>query len=122
VFIGLVSILAAGATAAADQATAPAPAAPPPVQDYQLIWPNQGVMERFRPDYKNEMRAYISCVATPDQKLGDCKVTKTTPKSDKIGAAGLRVAANIRLKRPDGWTPGPQPEPIDVIIHWSVHN
>jgi hypothetical protein len=118
VLISLLSIMAAAGVAAAD----PAPAAPPPPpQDYQIVWPSEGVMQRFRPDFAFEMRAYITCMATPQQTVTDCKVTKTVPNVPKIGVAALRVAALVRLKRPDGWTPGAQPEAIDVVIHWPPH-
>jgi hypothetical protein len=120
VIIGLLSLFAL-----ADGAPVVQPPDPPP-PDYQIVWPGNGVLERFRPDSTNEMRAFVTCTATPEQTLGDCKVTKTVPDTPptgaaKIAASALRVAAQVKLKRPDGWKPGAQPESIDIVVHWPKH-
>jgi hypothetical protein len=123
VIIGIVSLLAAAGIAGADPAPAPAPT--PAQGDYTLVWPTQEILLRFRPDFTFAMHAELTCVATPQNTLGDCKVVSVLPdKSDTIKARiadrALHVAATMKLIRPAGWTPGPTPEPISVGVSWPA--
>jgi hypothetical protein len=85
-----------------------------------LIGPSNGALERYRPDYHGAMRAVVSCTATADNGLDNCKVLSTAPKSDKMGVQAIKVAKTIKLQRPAGWTPSATPEVIEVAINWPL--